>query len=32
MMGRNILIETYNFLVKGALKFEVRGDMLQHMA
>lgn len=32
MMGRNVITETYNFLVKGALQWEVRGDMLKHMA
>jgi len=32
MMGRNVITEIYNFLVKGKLQTEVRGDMLEHMA
>ena len=32
MMGRNVIVEIYNFLVKGKLNFEVHGDMLEHMA
>lgn len=32
MMGRNIVAETYNYLVKGLLKFDVRNETLAHMA
>lgn len=32
MMGRNVITEIYNFLIKGKLQTEVHGDMLDHMA
>lgn len=32
MMGRNIIIEVHNYLVKGLLHFEIREEMLSHMA
>lgn len=32
MMGRNVVVEIYNYLMTGKLKVEVRGDMVKHMA
>ena len=32
MLGRNSIKEVYNFLTKGLIAFEVRGEMLEHMA
>ena len=32
MLGRNAIKEVYNFLTKGLIAFEVRGEMLEHMA
>lgn len=32
MMGENILIEIYNYFTKGLLRFDIRQDMLEHMA
>ena len=32
MLGRNSIKEVYNFLTKGLIAYEVRGEMLEHMA
>lgn len=32
MLGRNAIRETYNYLIKGLLAYEVRGEMMEHMA
>ena len=32
MLGKNSINEVYNFLIKGLLRFEVRREMLDHMA
>ena len=32
MLGRNTIKEVYNYLTKGLIAYEVRGEMLEHMA
>jgi phosphoglycerate dehydrogenase-like enzyme len=32
MLGRNSIKEVYNYLTKGLIAYEVRGEMLDHMA
>ncbi|MDL2318421.1 hydroxyacid dehydrogenase [Eubacteriales bacterium OttesenSCG-928-A19] len=32
MLGRNSIKEVYNYLIKGLIAYEVRGEMLDHMA
>ena len=32
LMGRNAIKEVYNYLTKGLIAYEVRGEMLSHMA
>ena len=32
MLGRNAVKEVCNYLVKGLISYEVRGEMLDHMA
>lgn len=32
MLGRNAIKEVYNYLTKGLIAYEVRGEMLDHMA
>ncbi len=32
LMGRNCIIEIHNYLIKGLIQFEVRQEMLAHMA
>lgn len=32
MMGQNMIIEIFNFFTKGLLRFDIREDMLDHMA
>ena len=32
MLGRNAIKEVYNYLTKGLIAYEVRGEMLEHMA
>ena len=32
MLGRNSIKEIYNFLIKGLIEYEVREEMLEHMA
>lgn len=32
LMGRNAIKEVYNYLTKGLIAYEVRGEMLAHMA
>jgi phosphoglycerate dehydrogenase-like enzyme len=32
MLGRNSIIEVYNYLTRGLLKYEIRKEMLEHMA
>lgn len=32
MLGRNAIKEVYNYLIKGLIAYEVRGEMLEHMA
>ena len=32
LMGRNTIKEVYNYLTKGLIAYEVRGEMLSHMA
>lgn len=32
MLGRNTIKEVYNYLIKGLIAYEVRGEMLEHMA
>ena len=32
MLGRNSIKEIYNYLIKGLIEYEVREEMLEHMA
>lgn len=32
MMGQNVIIEVYNFFAKGLLQYDIREEMLPHMA